>query len=79
MPKQTPKNPTQIRVNRGGSRIYFRTLQNFTKKKLNIEMMKYAEKLLIQQEARRYRFDYNRGADLKVKFDSSKKHPQYGV
>ena len=30
--------------------------------------------------ARRYSFDYSRGADLKVKFDSSKKHlPIWGV
>ena len=38
-------------------------------------MMEHAEKLYIQQEARRYSFDYSRGADLKVKFDSSKKQP----
>ena len=47
-------------------------------KKLNIEMMQYAEKLKIQQEARRYSFDYSRDTDLKVKFDSSKKHPRKG-
>ena len=35
-------------------------------KKLNIEMMLYAEKLQIQQEVKRYSFDYSRGADLKV-------------
>ena len=38
-------------------------------------MMQYAEKLQIQQEARRYSFDYSRGADLNVKFDPSKKLP----
>ena len=31
----------------------------------------------MQQEARKYSFDYSRGADLKVKFDSSKKHQPY--
>ena len=30
------------------------------------------------KEARKYSFDYRRGADLKVKFDSSKKYPTYG-
>ena len=29
-------------------------------------MMLYAEKLQIQQEVKRYSFDYSRGADLKV-------------
>ena len=39
-------------------------------------MMSYAEKLQIQQEARRYSFAYIRRANLKVKFDSTKKyHP----
>ena len=33
----------------------------------------------IQQEARRYSFDYSRGADLKVKFDSNKEQPCMGV
>ena len=32
-----------------------------------------------QQEARRYIFDYSRGTDLKVQFNSNKKHPAYGV
>ena len=44
-------------------------------KKWNKEMRQYAEKLQIQQEARSYSFDYSRGTDLKVKFDSKKKHP----
>ena len=30
---------------------------------------------MIQQEAGRYSFNYSRGADLKVQFDFSKKHP----
>ena len=46
-------------------------------KTLNIEMMYYAKKLKIHQEARRYSFDYNKGADLKVIFNSSNKHPLY--
>ena len=41
--------------------------------------MEYAEKLLIQQEAKRYSVDCSRGADLKWKFDSSKKQPLYGL
>ena len=40
-------------------------------------MMQYAEKLQIQQEARRHSFDYSSGVDLNVKFDSSKKHSLY--
>ena len=70
--------PVVAKTSTGGSRINFTMLQNFTKKKLNIEMMQYAEKLYTQQEARRYSFDYSRGADLRKKFDSSKKHLRMG-
>ena len=28
----------------------------------------------IQQEARKYSFDYSKGTDLKIQFDFSKKH-----
>ena len=37
-------------------------------------MIQYAEKLQIQQVTRRYSFDYSKGTDLKIQFDSSKKH-----
>ena len=43
-------------------------------------MMWYAETLQNQQEPRKYSFDYSRGVDLKVKFNTSKKHlPVWGV
>ena len=44
-------------------------------KKLNTEMLLNVEKLQIQQEARRYSFDYSRGEDLKVKFDLARSTP----
>ena len=65
---------------RGGSRINFQVLQNFTKKIENRNDITIQKNYRFskKQEARRYDFDYSRGADLKVKFDSSKKHPPYG-
>ena len=41
-------------------------------------MMQYAEKLYIQQEARRYSFDYSKGTNLKVQFVCNKKHARMG-
>ena len=62
---------------RGGSRINFRVLQNFTRK-IEHRNDVICRILYIQQEARTYSFDYGMGAELKVKFDSSKKHPRMG-
>ena len=59
----------------GGSRISFRVLQNLLKKNEN------RNDIIMQKN---YRFSKKqedmvcRGADLKVKFDSSKKNPTYG-
>ena len=59
-----------ITVFRGGSRINFRVLQNFTKK---IEHRNdiICRKIIDSARSKKVQFAYSRGANLKIKFDPS--------
>ena len=65
-----------VRCNQGADpELISGCCQNFTKK-IEHRNDLICRKTTIQQESSRQSFDYSRGTDLKVQFDSSKKHPR---